>query len=154
MKICRFNDNKVGVVEGSKIKDVTAVLARLPAVNWPLPRGDVFIEKLDELRPELERAAVDATSYDVERVQLLSPVANPGKIIAAPVNYKLHLEESRADAGIHFGSHVKTIEECGVFLKATSSLVGPSEGVVVSHADRRTDHETRLRHRQTGPQRR
>jgi 2-keto-4-pentenoate hydratase/2-oxohepta-3-ene-1,7-dioic acid hydratase in catechol pathway len=71
-------------------------------------------------------------------------VANPGKIVAAPVNYRLHLDESRADEGINFGSHVKTIEECGVFLKATSSLIGAGDQVAVTRDDRRTDHEIEL----------
>jgi 2-keto-4-pentenoate hydratase/2-oxohepta-3-ene-1,7-dioic acid hydratase in catechol pathway len=60
------------------------------------------------------------------------------------VNYKLHLDESRGDAGIHFGSKVKTIEEAGLFLKSTGSLVGPGEGVVSERRDRRTDHEIEL----------
>jgi 2-keto-4-pentenoate hydratase/2-oxohepta-3-ene-1,7-dioic acid hydratase in catechol pathway len=77
-------------------------------------------------------------------VRLLSPVANPGKIIGAPVNYQLHLDESRADAGINFGTQVKTIHEYGVFLKATSSLIGAGEAVVVDWDERRTDHEIEL----------
>ena len=31
-------------------------------------------------------------------VKLLSPVANPGKIVCAPVNYQKHLDEVRDDA--------------------------------------------------------
>jgi acetyl-CoA acetyltransferase len=57
MKICRFNDNRVGVVEGSTVKDVTDVVSSLPAVRWPLPRGDMFIERFAELRPAIEEAA-------------------------------------------------------------------------------------------------
>ncbi|ODT76901.1 MAG: 2-hydroxyhepta-2,4-diene-1,7-dioate isomerase [Pelagibacterium sp. SCN 64-44] len=144
MKICRFNENRLGLVEGDEILDVTSVADSLPPVHWPLPRGDMLIENLERLRPAFEAAKVTAQRHAVVDVELLSPVANPGKIIAAPVNYKLHLDESRADEGIHFGSHVKTIEECGVFLKATSSLVGPSEGVVISMPERRTDHEIEL----------
>ena len=34
-------------------------------------------------------------------MKLLSPVANPGKLIAAPVNYQKHLDEVKADAQIH-----------------------------------------------------
>lgn len=34
-----------------------------------------------------------------------------------------------------------TLHEAGFFLKATSSLVGPSEGIVLRFPDRRTDHE-------------
>ncbi len=144
MRICRYDDDRVGVIEGDQVVDVTAVVDLLPAMRWPLPRGDVFIASLDRLRPELERLARTGPRRPVAEVRLLSPVANPGKIIAAPVNYRLHLDESRQDAGIHFGSHVKTIGEAGVFLKAGSSLVGPSEGIVADRTDRRTDPEIEL----------
>lgn len=144
MKICRFNDNRVGVVDGTTVRDVTDVVASLPEMRWPLPRGDMFIERLPELRGAIEERARKAEAYSIDSVRLLSPVANPGKIVAAPVNYKLHLDESREDEAINFGSHVKTIEECGVFLKATSSLIGASDRVAVTRADRRTDHEIEL----------
>lgn len=144
MRICRFDDNKLGVVEGDEIVDVTPALESLPQHSWPYPRYDVFIAHLGDLRPRIEQLAKGGPRLKVTEVKLLSPVADPGKIIAAPVNYKLHLDESRADAGIHFGSKVKTIEECGVFLKSNSSLVGASEGVVSERRDRRTDHEIEL----------
>ena len=37
-----------------------------------------------------------------------------------------------------------SIEEQGLFLKATSSLVGPGEGVKLRFLDRRTDHDMEL----------
>ena len=144
MRICRYDDNRVGIIDGDEIVDVTAIIDQLPSSRWPYPRQDVFIASLDRLRPELERLAKTGARRPIAGAKLLSPIANPGKIIGAPVNYKLHLEESRADSGIHFGSHVKTIDECGVFLKANSSLVGPSEGVISQREDRRTDHEIEL----------
>jgi 2-keto-4-pentenoate hydratase/2-oxohepta-3-ene-1,7-dioic acid hydratase in catechol pathway len=144
MRICRFDNNRLGIVEGDEIIDVSAVLDKLPKLSWPYPRYDVFIACFGDLRPEMEKLAKSGRRLKLGEVMLLSPVANPGKIIAAPVNYKLHLEESRADSGIHFGSKVKTIEECGVFLKSNSSLVGAGEGVVSDRRDRRTDHEIEL----------
>jgi 2-keto-4-pentenoate hydratase/2-oxohepta-3-ene-1,7-dioic acid hydratase in catechol pathway len=80
----------------------------------------------------------------VSSVRLLSPVGNPGKIVAAPVNYQLHLDESRADKAINFGTQVKTIADYGVFLKASSSMIGASQAVVADWADRRIDHEIEL----------
>lgn len=144
MRFCRFDDNRLGVVEGDIVKDVTPVLDRLPNFRWPFPHGDVFMSNFDTLRPEMEALARTAPALSVSSVKLLSPIANPGKIVAAPVNYKLHLDESRVDTGIHHGSHVKTIGEAGPFLKATSSLIGASEGVVADWDDRRIDHEIEL----------
>src|SRR5712691_13184359 len=105
---------------------------------------DPFIAELRDLLPELLAAARRASPIPVEQVRLLSPVANPGKIIAAPVTYKKHLEEALADKGIHHGNLVSEIHKAGMFLKAPSSLVGPGEGVKLVHLDRRNDHEVEL----------
>lgn len=144
MRFCRFDDNRLGVVEGDQVRDVTAALDILPALSWPLPHGDQFMLNFDKLRPEMERLAKGAPSLPLADVKLLSPVANPGKIVAAPVNYQLHLDESRVDTGINFGSQIKTINEYGVFLKAPSSLIGAGEAVVADWGDRRIDHEVEL----------
>jgi 2,4-didehydro-3-deoxy-L-rhamnonate hydrolase len=120
MRFCRFDDARLGVVVGESVHDVTAALELLPDLRWPLPHGDHFMRHFDRLRPEMERLAKDAAPRPVSEVKLLSPIANPNKIVAAPVNYQLHLDESRADAGINFGSQVKTIDEYGLFLKASS----------------------------------
>jgi 2-keto-4-pentenoate hydratase/2-oxohepta-3-ene-1,7-dioic acid hydratase in catechol pathway len=144
MKLCRYDDNRLGLVADDGIRDVSAVLSRLPVVSYPFPRHDALVAHLAELRPQIERAAHGAKPIAVERVKLLSPIANPGKIIAAPVNYKKHLEEALADKGIHHGNLVQEIHKAGMFLKATSSLVGPGEGVTLVHTDRRNDHEVEL----------
>lgn len=144
MRFCRFDDDRLGVVIGNSVHDVTAALEVLPELRWPLPHGDHFMRHFDRLRSEMERRAKDAGSRPVSAVKMLSPIANPGKIIAAPVNYQLHLDEARADTGINFGTDVKTIAEYGLFLKAPSSVVGPHEGVVADWADRRIDHEIEL----------
>src|SRR5204863_1531402 len=78
MKICRFDDNRLGLVTDDGIRDVSAVLGKLPAVTYPFPRHDALIAYLSELRPEIERAAKSAEPLAVEKVKLLSPVANPG----------------------------------------------------------------------------
>jgi len=57
MRICRFDDNRVGIVSGEGIRDVTEVLDGLPRVTYPLPRHDPFIAALRDLLPELLAAA-------------------------------------------------------------------------------------------------
>lgn len=144
MRLCRFDDNRLGIVQGDTLRDVTAALAHLPPLAWPVPPGDHFFNHLASLRPHLERLAESAPARPLAGTRLLSPVANPGKIIAAPVNYQKHLDESRADRAINFGTEVKTIHDYGVFLKASSSLIGPSQPVVADWPDRRIDHEIEL----------
>jgi 2-keto-4-pentenoate hydratase/2-oxohepta-3-ene-1,7-dioic acid hydratase in catechol pathway len=144
MKICRYDDQRVGLVQGDTVRDVTSVLEELGRFAYPLPRFDPFIAKLDSLKPKIEAAARAAKPVPLDQVKLLAPVANPGKIIAAPVNYTKHLQEALADKGIHHGKLVDEIRKAGMFLKAASAAVGPGEGVKLVHTDRRNDHEVEL----------
>lgn len=144
MKLCRFDDNRLGVVSGDQVHDVTEVLAKLPALHYPYPMFDALIASLPDLRGEIERLATRARAIPLGSCALLPPLANPGKIVAAPVNYQKHLQEVRKDANLHHGNMINEIERAGLFLKATSSLVGQSEGVRLVHADRRNDHEVEL----------
>jgi 2-keto-4-pentenoate hydratase/2-oxohepta-3-ene-1,7-dioic acid hydratase in catechol pathway len=144
MRICRFNDSRLGVVRDNLVHDVTAVLDGLPALRWPTPPGDHFFNHFETLRPQMQALADATPGVPVSSVRLLSPVGNPGKIVAAPVNYQLHLDESRADTAINFGTQVKTIADYGVFLKATSSVIGASQSVIADWPDRRIDHEVEL----------
>ncbi len=144
MKICRYDDNRLGVVRGSRIHDVSSVLNELPTMRWPLPTHDVFVEALPRLRDKLEKAADGAPTKEIGAVRLLSPVANPNKIIGAPINYKEHIEESKKDQAIAYGRVIKSIGEFGLFLKANSTLVGAGEGVSLRFTDKRNDHEMEL----------
>ncbi|MCK9908530.1 fumarylacetoacetate hydrolase family protein [Microbacteriaceae bacterium K1510] len=124
--------------------DVTPVLEHLPSCRYPLPRQDPLIANLDVLRSAIEREQKGKPGIPYADVVPASPLANPGKIVAAPVNYKKHLDEAREDAEIHHQNQVGEIQRVGLFLKATSSLIGPSEPIVIRHPDRRTDHEIEL----------
>jgi 2-keto-4-pentenoate hydratase/2-oxohepta-3-ene-1,7-dioic acid hydratase in catechol pathway len=103
-----------------------------------------MIESLVALLPLLAEEAASAPAIPIEDAVLHAPVAWPGKLVAAPVNYADHLAEARADPGTFAPAQVKRIHEVGLFLKATSSLVGCSGGIVIGKPDRRTDHEIEL----------
>src|ERR1700674_4118184 len=146
MKLCRYDDNRIGIVREGKVHDVTGILDVLPLLRYPAPFGDQLIANLDSLRPRMEQLADKALAQPIEQVRFLSPVANPSKIIGTPVNYRAHVEEARRDAeiAVYDAGRSRSIEEQGLFLKASSSLVGPSEGVAIKFPDRRTDHEAEL----------
>ena len=144
MKYCRYDDNRIGVVRDDKVHDVTPVVDRLPAHRYPFPIGDALVANLDSLRGEMERLADAAEGVPVSSVTFRSPVANPTKVIGVPVNYQAHADEAKADAEVSVAARRGGIEEQGLFLKANSALVGPSEGVAVRFPDRRTDHEAEL----------
>src|SRR5688572_18094470 len=97
MKLCRYNDNKIGVVRDGGVHDVSSILQSLPNLSYPVPLGDELIAHLDSLRPEMERIADKAKPTPIRDVRFLSPVANPTKIIGTPVNYADHAAEARAD---------------------------------------------------------
>jgi len=146
MKLCRYDDNRIGLVRQGLVHDVTAILDALPRLRYPAPFGDQLIANLAALRPRMEELADSAAGRPVEQVRFLSPVANPSKIIGTPVNYHAHVEEARRDAeiAVYNAGQSRSIEEQGLFLKASSSLVGSSEGVTIRFPERRTDHEAEL----------
>ncbi|MFD1554778.1 fumarylacetoacetate hydrolase family protein [Paraburkholderia silviterrae] len=144
MKICRFGSGRLGVVEGERVYDVTSALDVLPSSRYPFPAFDVLVANLPQVRERIEALLADAVATPLAEVSLLSPVANPGKIVAAPVNYTKHLLEVMADRGLNHGNLVEQIEKVGLFLKASSSVVGAAEGVQLRKLERRNDHEVEL----------
>jgi 2-keto-4-pentenoate hydratase/2-oxohepta-3-ene-1,7-dioic acid hydratase in catechol pathway len=146
MRFCRFGEGRLGLVEGSSVRDVTAALDVLPSYRHPLPAYDVLIANLDEVAERARALAPQSPSLPLDSLKLLSPVANPGKIVAAPVNYKKHLEEVKGNIALHNNNPalMQSINTIGLFLKAPSSLVGPGEGIGLRKLDRRNDHEVEL----------
>lgn len=147
MQLCRFNDHQLGLVQGDEVLDVTAALKVLPAYRYPLPTHDLLIANLAAICAEAKRIVSSesgVTRRALADLKLLSPVANPGKVIAAPVNYLKHLQEARLDKGIHHKNQIDEIQRVGLFLKASSSIEGASAGVTIARTDRRNDHEIEL----------
>jgi 2-keto-4-pentenoate hydratase/2-oxohepta-3-ene-1,7-dioic acid hydratase in catechol pathway len=146
MRLCRFDNDRLGVVDRDMVRDVTAALDVIPAYRYPLPGYDVLMANLPKVVARANELMTDAPAKPLSGVTLLSPVANPGKLIAAPVNYQKHLDEVKGDAQLHHNNpaHTVTIQTAGLFLKATSSLAGAGEGIAISKPDRRTDHEVEL----------
>ena len=151
MRFCRFDANRLGIVEGNTIRDVTDALLSLPPLSWPAPHGDHFARNFDVVAARARELVSSAPIVDAEKVRFLSPIANPSKIVAAPLNYTKHLTEVGRDPQIHANTHSFThegfatpIDKLGLFIKSTSSLVGPGEGVELVYPERRTDHEIEL----------
>jgi 2-keto-4-pentenoate hydratase/2-oxohepta-3-ene-1,7-dioic acid hydratase in catechol pathway len=150
MRFCRFalapREARLGLVEGAMVRDVTPALDVLPACRYPLPNYDLLIAHLDEVAARARELAPRAPQVPLGGLDLLSPVANPGKIIAAPVNYKKHAQEVRENPALHHNNPalLQSIQTIGLFLKATSSLTGASAGIQIDRLDRRNDHEVEL----------
>jgi len=136
MKICRSTlaDDpagrpRLGLYDPEGIRDVTAVADELPPLRWPVPLGDQLIAELPRLKPRILELAAAAQPISPDAVRLLSPVANPGKVICGLGNWKHH--------GAPLGS-------IGFLYKVTSAMAGPSDGVQLRWPDRVTLHEPEL----------
>lgn len=144
MKLCRFDEDRIGVVISDKVHDVSGIADKLGQHGYPLPRHDIFIAAIPELMDEISRLAGEAEGVPVSSVTFLSPVANPGKLVAAPVNYADHLQEAEELLIEYFQRKVEQIHKIGLFLKATSSMIGESQPIQIRIDDRRNDHELEL----------
>jgi 2-keto-4-pentenoate hydratase/2-oxohepta-3-ene-1,7-dioic acid hydratase in catechol pathway len=145
MRLARFDDNRLGLVDsGDCLRDVSAAIDLLPAVRYPIPPGDLLMTHLDAVLARARDLAPSSPLVPLNRVVLRSPVANPGKVVAAPVNYQKHLDEVRGDAQLHHDNTIGTIHHAGLFLKAASSVVGAGDGIALEKLDRRSDHEVEL----------
>src|SRR5712675_382832 len=144
MRICRFGEGRLGLVEGTTVRDVKDELEVLPTCRYPLPTSDLLITNLDRVTERIRAIAPSSPAVPLDSLKVLSPVANPGKIVGAPVNYQKHLDEVKGNPALHYENQIAVIHRTGVFLKANSSLVGPSEGIALRNLDRRNDHEVEL----------
>jgi 2-keto-4-pentenoate hydratase/2-oxohepta-3-ene-1,7-dioic acid hydratase in catechol pathway len=146
MKICRYDDDRLGLVQGEEVLDVSEALEAIPEQRWPLAQGDPFILNFKAVLAAAKKLAPKAKRKPLSKVKLLAPVANPGKIIAAPINYNDHVAESIKDPGIAHGrtNIQRGIGEWGLFLKAGSSLIGFGEEIRLRWPERRNDHEVEL----------
>ena len=133
MKIALFNENRLGVVSGEQMVDISELVAW--NANDAQRSLEKFIEEFDALRPKIEASLDTLPAIPLSEAALRAPVPNPSKIIAAPVNYILHKEEMNA---------ALTVDSLGFFLKAPSSIIGPNETVLIPYRDRRVDHEAEI----------
>jgi 2-keto-4-pentenoate hydratase/2-oxohepta-3-ene-1,7-dioic acid hydratase in catechol pathway len=146
MKLCRYDEDRLGVVIGEMVHDVTDLQAEIRKAARYDMKGDAVIAALPAWRSRFEEAAKKASGKPVSSVKLLSPVARPSKAMAAPTNYGKHIEEMRARTDIprEALNRPPNIEKAGIFLKSNSSIVGPSEGIPIRFPDRINEHEIEL----------
>ena len=141
MKICRFDNDRMGVVMDGTIRDVTAAQDEIRAAHPYDAKSDAVIAALPEWRGKLEDMAAAAKPIVIDSVRLLPPIARPGKLMAAPVNYKAHIDEAQADPGIRHIERTTKIREAGIFLKSNTALIGAGDTIPIRFPDRRNDHE-------------
>ena len=139
MRLVRFNGGRLGVVRDNVVVDVGDA-AGVARDEWPPVQMLRLIARFGALRAELDEAARVRDGVPLEEVRLEAPLVFPGKIVAAPLNYRRHIEEMRPLVS----RELHAIERHGVFLKAPSSIVGPGATIELPYPERRTDHEVEL----------
>jgi 2,4-diketo-3-deoxy-L-fuconate hydrolase len=146
MKLCRFDEDRLGVVIGDQVHDVSEAQAQIRAAARYDMKGDAVIAALPAWRKRIEDMAAKAPGKPLRQVRLLSPVARPSKAMAAPTNYGKHIEEMAARRDIPDAAKRPSpkIGTAGIFLKANSAIVGPSEGIPLRFLDRLNEHEVEL----------
>lgn len=130
MKLIRFGipgQEKPGVIlpDGKKI-DVSAF-------GEDFDRAFFASDGLSRLTSWLESGASSAPELD-ETARLAAPVSNPGKLVCIGLNYEDHAKEGGMDLP----------EEPILFFKATSSLAGPYDDVIIPKNSTKTDWEVEL----------
>jgi 2-keto-4-pentenoate hydratase/2-oxohepta-3-ene-1,7-dioic acid hydratase in catechol pathway len=133
VKLCRFDDDRFGVLQGGRVSDVTDAVGRLDVPDRRRPTGDALVASLPGLRSRLEDACRGALQLALGSVRLRAPVADPPRVIAVRTNYP----QSAAKPS---GSSATP----DLFLKSSTSVIGPADGVTLRFPDRRTDHEVEL----------
>jgi 2,4-diketo-3-deoxy-L-fuconate hydrolase len=147
MKLCRFDEDRLGVVVGNMVHDVTAAQDEIRKGARYDMKGDAVIAALPTWRPRIEEMAKTVAGKPLSSVKLLSPIARPSKTMAAPTNYKKHIEEMRSRTDLPREATQRQppdIGKAGIFLKSNSSIVGPSEGIPLRFLDRTNEHEIEL----------
>jgi 2-keto-4-pentenoate hydratase/2-oxohepta-3-ene-1,7-dioic acid hydratase in catechol pathway len=120
MRLVSYDDGRVGCLADDHVIPLPARTMRDAIAAWAV--GQLTI-------PENE------AGFAVSGVRLRVPVADPSKIIAAPVNYRDHQAEMSSDA---------QVGALGFFLKAPSSLLDPGGTIQLPYHDRRFDQEGEL----------
>ena len=134
MKFLRFDDNRLGIVRGDEVIDVSDIAGATPR-EWPPVSINRLIRDFARLRPALQQA-LTRPGKPLAQVALRTPVPWPNKVIAFPVNYHDH----GAEMGASYRANTQ-----GFFLKPPSSLSGPADPIVLpAVSGRRIDHECEL----------
>ena len=129
MKIIRFDDDRIGVTDGDKVVDVTDVVGG--GDPWPPVGMNRLVDQFDRWRDLIADRLGGPPTTRLADVRLLTPVPWPNKLVAFPVNYHDHAVEmsSRGLASVQ-----------GFFLKASSSLSGAGEPIVLPDLPGREIH--------------
>lgn len=129
MKLLRFGnpgEEKPGVVYQDKHVDVSSF-------GQDYTEGFFTNDGLARLSEWLKEHADDCPEIG-ENERLAAPIHKPGKMVCIGLNYKDHAAES----------NMELPKEPIIFFKATSSIVGPNDDLIIPRGSEKTDWEVEL----------
>jgi 2-keto-4-pentenoate hydratase/2-oxohepta-3-ene-1,7-dioic acid hydratase in catechol pathway len=147
MKICHYNSNQAGVVEGDKVYPIGAALVKGGHVRDRYTMLGVINALANE--PAAMQCARDAMKtaapVPLASVKLLAPILNPGSLWAAAANYKAHQAEMKIKMGSADRTELSKDDLMAeFFLKPTSSIIGPGDTVILPKVSKDVDFECEL----------
>ena len=101
MKILRFNDDRVGVLKGTEVIDISELISHR---EYRGPQGvmDELIGNFDAYRPKIESLVASRQGPALTDVTLRAPLAHPARVMAAFSNYLDRPDRSPDDVVIEF----------------------------------------------------
>lgn len=86
MKILLFDDNKIGVMKGNSVVDVTQIVKDIPHTTLQdLVAG--LIVRFEDYKSALEKSEAKGDGIPLAQVKIKSPLPKPSNIICMAVNY-------------------------------------------------------------------
>jgi 2-keto-4-pentenoate hydratase/2-oxohepta-3-ene-1,7-dioic acid hydratase in catechol pathway len=136
MRLAIFDDQRLGaVVDSDAGLAIVDISAALPWWNGDDPLDGGWWRRMcrdfDQVESALEAAAAAGPTRPLSEVSLHAPVLHPSKIVAAASNYAAHVEEMHGVQERTLGKVESWMMDFDVFLKAPSSIVGPSEAITL-----------------------
>ena len=117
MKLCYFNDFRLGVIKGDQVIDITDAMKDIPhRDSRDLIVG--LIADWDARKAKVEKAAADGKGVPLSSVRLRPPVPRPGNIDCMAVNY---MEDGT----------LKEKPAINAFHKAATALIGDGDTMVL-----------------------
>ena len=112
MRLCWFDDHRLGLVRDGRVLDVTSVMDAVDRRTYPAQLGDLLIANLQHLRPAMLRAAEDAESRDIALGKAVSDLLRRG--LRAPLQTRLvngfHVVELPPDSDSISAEKVRELE--------------------------------------------
>ena len=125
----RNDGNRVGVINGNKVIDLTSIDA-----SSPCDLQSVIVNNQFQLVKSIADRATDANMVDYDTLNFNVPICEPGKILCLGLNYMEHVNE-----GIFEKQPFPT-----VFMRTATSMVAHNKPIIRPSVSETLDYEAEL----------